>query len=106
MPSLRSTDISTREPRRYELLDEALERRLLPDWLLRAGSLFGAWSRERHEAAGGVVGQQQRLRSLVSRMSSGPVAEQVEKANEQHYELPAAFLGLILGPRRKYSGCL
>jgi cyclopropane-fatty-acyl-phospholipid synthase len=29
-----------------------------------------------------------------------------EKANEQHYELPPDFLGLILGPRRKYSGCL
>ena len=39
-------------------------------------------------------------------MSSGPVAESVQAANEQHYELPAEFLGLILGPRRKYSGCL
>ena len=25
-----------------------------------------------------------------------------EAANEQHYELPAEFLGLFLGPRRKY----
>jgi cyclopropane-fatty-acyl-phospholipid synthase len=39
-------------------------------------------------------------------MSSGPVAESVDAANQQHYELPAEFLGLILGPRRKYSGCL
>jgi cyclopropane-fatty-acyl-phospholipid synthase len=39
-------------------------------------------------------------------MRSGPIAEVPEKANEQHYELPAEFLGLILGPRRKYSGCL
>src|SRR6266699_991498 len=39
-------------------------------------------------------------------MSSGPIAELPAKANEQHYELPAEFLGLFLGPRRKYSGCL
>ena len=95
-----------REPRRYELLDAVLQRGLIPDWLLRAGSLFGAWDRERRESAGGVTGQQARLRALVERMSTGPIAEVPEKANEQHYELPAAFLGLILGPRRKYSGCL
>jgi len=94
------------EPRRYELLDRALERGLAPDWLLRAGSLYGAWDRERRESRGGVAGQQERLRALVARMSSGPIAEQPEMANAQHYELPAAFLGLILGPRRKYSGCL
>lgn len=39
-------------------------------------------------------------------MSTGPIAERVDAANAQHYELPAAFLGLFLGPRRKYSGCL
>jgi cyclopropane-fatty-acyl-phospholipid synthase len=106
MPLLRSTDLRTAEPRRYALLDQALERGLLPDGLLRAGSLYGAWDRERREGAGGVAAQSERLRALVARMSSGPVAEQVQTANEQHYELPAEFLGLILGPRRKYSGCL
>ena len=91
---------------RYRLLDDALERALLPDPVLRAGSRYGAWARERHESRGGAVGQQERLRALVARMSSGPIAEVPEKANEQHYELPAAFLELILGPRMKYSGCL
>ncbi len=52
------------------------------------------------------MAQQDRLRALVARMSEGPIAEVPEKANEQHYELPAAFLELILGPRMKYSGCL
>jgi cyclopropane-fatty-acyl-phospholipid synthase len=94
------------EPRRYELLDLALERGWAPDSVLRAGSLYGAWTRERRESRGGVVGQQDRQRELVARMSSGPIAELPEKANEQHYELPVEFLGLILGPRRKYSGCL
>jgi cyclopropane-fatty-acyl-phospholipid synthase len=96
----------TDSSRRYRLLDRALERALLPDPVLRAGSLYGAWARERHEACGGVLGRQDRLRALVARMSSGPIAEVPEKANEQHYELPARFLELILGPRMKYSGCL
>src|SRR5579875_419845 len=94
------------EPLRYELLDRALERGLAPDGLLRLGSLYGARARERAESRGGVESQAERLRALVARMSSGPVAESVEAANAQHYELPAEFLGLILGPRRKYSGCL
>ena len=91
---------------RYRLLDRALERELLPDAALRAGSRAGAWARERREARGGVVVQEERLRALLRRMCSGPVAEVPHKANEQHYELPAEFLGLILGPRRKYSSCL
>jgi cyclopropane-fatty-acyl-phospholipid synthase len=98
--------ISNSEPWRYELLDRALERGLPSDGVLRIGSRYGAWARERAEARGGVEAQSQRLRELVAWMSSGPIAELPEKANEQHYELPAEFLGLILGPRRKYSGCL
>ena len=89
---------------RYELLDLALERSLLPEAVLRAGSLYGAWASERRESRGGVTGEQERLRALVARMSSGPLAEVTERANEQHYELPAEFLALILGPRMKYSG--
>ena len=36
-------------------------------------------------------------------MRSGPIAEEVASANEQHYELPAEFFELFLGPRMKYS---
>jgi len=98
--------MSRREPFRYELLDRALERGWAPDPMLRLGSVYGAWARERSSAAGGLASQQERLRGLLARMSSGPIAESVDAANDQHYELPAEFLGLILGPRRKYSGCL
>jgi cyclopropane-fatty-acyl-phospholipid synthase len=91
---------------RYEVLDVALEKGVVPDTVLRAGSLLGVWKREYRESRGGVVAQQNRQRALLERMSSGPIAEDPEKANEQHYELPTEFLGLFLGPRRKYSGCL
>jgi len=33
------------------------------------------------------------------------IAECTEKPNIQHYEVPAAFFGHVLGPKRKYSCC-
>jgi len=94
------------EALRYRLLDRALTAGVLPDRVLRAGSLYGAWARERRESDGGVDACSERLRALVARMSTGAIAEQVGAANEQHYELPASFMELVLGPRMKYSGCL
>jgi cyclopropane-fatty-acyl-phospholipid synthase len=35
----------------------------------------------------------------------GPIAHVPELANAQHYEVPAAFYRLVLGPRLKYSSC-
>jgi cyclopropane-fatty-acyl-phospholipid synthase len=39
-------------------------------------------------------------------MALHPIAEHTDAANEQHYELPAAFFERVLGPRLKYSSCL
>ena len=39
-------------------------------------------------------------------MAARPIAEHVEAANAQHYELPAAFFQAALGPQLKYSCCL
>lgn len=91
---------------RYRLLDAALAYRVIPDAALRSGSRLGAGWRERRESRGGIELQERRLRVLVDRMTTGSIAELPEKANEQHYELPAEFLGIVLGPRRKYSSCL
>jgi cyclopropane-fatty-acyl-phospholipid synthase len=90
---------------RYQLLDRALERDLLPDPLLRSGSRLGARARLRREERGGVEAQEQRLGDLLERMRSGPIAESPASANAQHYELPAEFFELFLGPRLKYSCC-
>jgi len=43
---------------------------------------------------------------FAAEMERYPVAMNVEAANAQHYEVPAAFFGLVLGPQRKYSCCL
>ncbi len=39
-------------------------------------------------------------------MVNNPIALFTDAANEQHYELPPAFFGHVLGPNRKYSSCL
>lgn len=41
--------------------------------------------------------------TFASLMKDNPIARYTEAANEQHYELPAAFFAYILGPHRKYS---
>jgi cyclopropane-fatty-acyl-phospholipid synthase len=38
-------------------------------------------------------------------MAARAIAEHTDAANAQHYEVPAAFFGHVLGPRRKYSSC-
>lgn len=40
---------------------------------------------------------------FVQGMREAELALLPEKANEQHYEVPAAFFGCVLGPHRKYS---
>jgi cyclopropane-fatty-acyl-phospholipid synthase len=87
----------------YEVLDRSLERGLLPEALLRVGSRWGAGARQRHEERGGLAAQSERYERFVESMRSGPIAELPARANEQHYELPAEFFELFLGPRLKYS---
>ena len=38
-------------------------------------------------------------------MAARAIAEYTDEANEQHYEVPAAFFARVLGPNRKYSSC-
>ena len=86
---------------------EALVERLIasgrvPDTVLRAGIRAACASRLRRERRGG----EQAKHAFAERLRASPIAEQVEKANEQHYEVPPAFFRLVLGPRLKYSACL
>lgn len=40
---------------------------------------------------------------FVRSMDAAAIAPVPHRANEQHYEVPAEFFALVLGPRRKYS---
>jgi cyclopropane-fatty-acyl-phospholipid synthase len=42
---------------------------------------------------------------FVTALRDAPVALVPEKANAQHYEVPAGFFGQVLGVHRKYSSC-
>ncbi|MGD8207167.1 MAG: cyclopropane-fatty-acyl-phospholipid synthase family protein [Thiohalocapsa sp.] len=44
-------------------------------------------------------------KAFIAMMDAAPVADVPERANEQHYEVPADFFERVLGPRRKYSCC-
>ena len=77
------------------------ERWPLPDVLLRAGiaRMVGRTRRrlaaERHPDPG-----------FAADMTAFPIAQHTDAANAQHYEVPAAFFGNVLGPQLKYSCCL
>jgi len=87
------------------LLIGMAENGLLPDRLIRYGirQLDKKRLQEEHQEEG-----LQRLRSrdrLIADMHQSPIAIQPHKANEQHYEVSAAFFEKVLGRHLKYSGC-
>jgi len=83
-----------------------LERDLLPDWLIRLGIRRLVTERLREELEGGPEAQAQRLMQFIEEMRDSPVAIRPDAANAQHYEVPAQFYRLVLGPHMKYSSCL
>jgi cyclopropane-fatty-acyl-phospholipid synthase len=80
----------------------AAEQLPLPDHALRfgIGRLVGRTRRLLAEGSGPTD------RDFARSMSEWPIAVHTDDANTQHYELPAAFFSLVLGPLRKYSSCL
>ncbi|MBD0413838.1 SAM-dependent methyltransferase [Oryzicola mucosus] len=80
-----------------------VERSALPDPVLRQGIQFLV-GRTRQRLVGETGGDADF--AFARDMARYPIAEHTDAANEQHYELPPEFFGLVLGPRRKYSCCL
>jgi len=82
-----------------------LERDLLPDSVIRTGIRRLLEARLREEDKGDPEAQQAHLMRFVEELRRSPVAIATREANEQHYELPSAFFGLVLGRHLKYSSC-
>ena len=81
---------------------KAVENGLVPDFLVRSGI--------RKLCKDRLMDSAQKLESgiqtaFLDSMTQGPIAPLSDFANEQHYEVPAEFFDLILGPRAKYSCC-
>ena len=69
------------------------ERGLLPDFLVRFG-IRRLLRRRLAEIGAGDAAEW--MDDFVARMRGGPVAPVPEKANEQHYEVPAEFFAEVL----------
>jgi len=78
-----------------------VERAPLPDSVLRmgVGYLVGR-TRDRLSLAPPAA-----VEAFARDMANYPIAIHTREANAQHYEVPARFFELTLGPRRKYSCC-
>ena len=77
------------------------ERVPLPDALIRA-AIQQLCSRTATRLARGSAESDA---AFAQAMVAHAIAEHADAANAQHYEVPAAFFALVLGPNRKYSSC-
>ncbi|MDB5503636.1 MAG: Cyclopropane-fatty-acyl-phospholipid synthase [Tardiphaga sp.] len=77
------------------------ERVPLPDMVIRAGIQQLCSRTATRLASGDAIADA----AFASEMAARSIAEHTEAANAQHYEVPAAFFALVLGPNRKYSSC-
>lgn len=82
-------------------LSRWVERTPLPDRLTNGGIWLLCERTAGRLARVGSTGES----GFAAAMASYPIAEHADAANAQHYELPAEFFALTLGPRRKYSCC-
>jgi cyclopropane-fatty-acyl-phospholipid synthase len=77
------------------------ERVPLPDLVIRA-AIQRLCSRTATRLA---RGNAESDASFADDMAARAIAEHPDAANDQHYEVPAAFFARVLGPNRKYSSC-
>ncbi len=85
------------------LLIKMAENGLLPDGLIRSGIRRLDKKRLRQEERATKGQPHWRRDQFISDMRQSPVAIKTRSANEQHYEVPAAFFEQVLGRHLKYS---
>lgn len=81
------------------------EQGYVPDVVIRAGIRRLVRQRLSEVDADDVEAYTARTMRFVQAMDAAPIAPIPDKANEQHYEVPADFFGHVLGTHRKYSAC-
>lgn len=82
------------------------ERGLIPDRLTRMGMRALMAKRLSDEASDDGETRSRNFNRFLAELRESPIAIETKAANEQHYEVPAEFFHLHLGPRLKYSCCL
>ena len=84
-------------------LIDLMERRLLPDPLIRMGIRRLCGQRLAELEALSPEAAQEQAQTYFRALTQSPIAVHAKDANEQHYELPPEFFALVLGKNRKYS---
>jgi cyclopropane-fatty-acyl-phospholipid synthase len=103
-PALSSADHERGGPL-LGLLARGAEAGLFPDPWVRQGIRYLLEGRLRQSVWGDQGLRDRQEATLLEELRAGPIAVSVDAANEQHYEVPAAFFEHALGPRLKYSCC-
>jgi len=80
-----------------------VEQGLLPDTVVRSGIRRLCEQRLREIFSSNCEVASQQMEAFVRSMGASNIAPSPHLANEQHYEVPAEFFALVLGPHRKYS---
>jgi cyclopropane-fatty-acyl-phospholipid synthase len=82
-----------------------VEQGLVPDAVVRAGIRRLLKERLAEIHADDATAASDIAHAFIDALCAAPVALVPEKANEQHYEVPAEFFKHVLGTHRKYSSC-
>ena len=82
-----------------------VEQGLAPDAVVRAGIRRLLQERLAEIYANDAAAAAEITNVFIKALCAAPIALMPEKANKQHYEVPAEFFRQILGTHRKYSAC-
>jgi cyclopropane-fatty-acyl-phospholipid synthase len=82
-----------------------VEHGLVPDAMVRAGIRRLLKARLLEISSSNAEAAADISDAFADLLHSAPVAMVPSKANDQHYEIPAAFFEHVLGKHRKYSAC-
>lgn len=84
------------------LMIEAVERGMVPDFLVRYG-IRKLIKQRKNEIRDNYKFHRE---GILGELEKNPIAVHTDKANEQHYEVPSDFYHLVLGKNLKYSCAL
>jgi cyclopropane-fatty-acyl-phospholipid synthase len=79
---------------------------LVPDFLIRFGIRIQLRDRLALLRSTETTAEQDDKMQIVRQLHTMPIAVMTKEANDQHYEVPARFYDLCLGPCKKYSSGL
>ncbi len=91
------------KPEKRFWYEPLIESGVVPDAAIRFVIRRMLKARLREEDRGSDDANRAAKLAFVEEMKRSPIAIRTDSANAQHYEVPAEFFAIVLGPRRKYS---